>query len=678
MRALSEFPYRVREIENTWIELSDGARLGARLWLPEGAEERPVPAVLEYLPYRKDDATAWQDSTRHRYFAGCGYASVRVDIRGTGDSDGILLDEYLPQEQDDALEVLAWIAAQEWCSGEVGMIGYSWGGFNGLQVAARRPPELKAVVSLCSTDDRYLDDCHYSGGCILAADMLKWAESMRVITALPPDPRFVGERWREMWLERLQRTPHYAEAWLSHQRRDEFWKQGSVAEDYAAIQCPVFLVGGWADAYTNAIPRLLEDLECPRNALIGPWGHMFPERGVPEPAIGFLQECVLWWDRWLKGADNEVTAWPALRVWMQEPVSPAASYSERPGRWLAEDRWPPGTVGAREFALTVDGGLLDVLGEGSDAEPARSEEWVELLGSEACGATAGVWCANGMADEMAGDQQTDDALSLRFDSAPLSERLEILGFPEVTLSLEVDRPHALVAVRLCDVAPEGTSALVTWGQLNLTHRDSHEHPALLEPGRRYVVRVRLNAVAQAIEQGHRLRVAVSPTYWPMAWPSPERVTLRVLPSDSRLALPVRGNREGDGASVAFSDAETATPIELDPPARDSRTRHRKALGGRYVIEDREVRSAGLVATATLLSQTHVDEWSIAEDDPLSARVACARDFTIEREGWSIRVVASAEMTCDEVSFVVTDDLEAYQDGTSIYRKTQRFTVPRDL
>jgi putative CocE/NonD family hydrolase len=292
MKTITTFPHAIQEIENAWIPMSDGARLAARLWLPADAHEHPVPAILEYIPYRKNDFTALRDSLRHPYFAGHGYACVRVDMRGSGDSDGILYDEYLPQEQDDALEVLAWIAAQPWCSGAVGIIGKSWGGFNGLQIAARRPPELKAVITLCSTDDRYADDVHFMGGCLLASDMLGWASIMLAYNARPPDPRFVGERWREMWLERMERTPPYIEAWLAHQRRDVFWQHGSVCEAYAAITCPVYAVGGWADGYTNAIPRLLEGLPGPRKGLIGPWAHEYPEVAAPGPAIGFLQECL--------------------------------------------------------------------------------------------------------------------------------------------------------------------------------------------------------------------------------------------------------------------------------------------------------------------------------------------------------------------------------------------------
>ena len=154
----------------------------------------PVPAIFEYVPYRKNDGLVLRDAPIHHYFAGHGYASVRVDIRGTGDSDGILADEYLPLEQQDGVEVIRWLATRPWCTGKVGIIGKSWGGFNGLQIAAHHPPELAAVISVASTDDRYADDVHYMGGCLLAWTALPWASTMLAYNGLPPDPAVVGER----------------------------------------------------------------------------------------------------------------------------------------------------------------------------------------------------------------------------------------------------------------------------------------------------------------------------------------------------------------------------------------------------------------------------------------------------------------------------------------------------
>ncbi len=371
MRIVTDFPRRVME-EETWIPLPDGIRLGVRIWRPVDAERHPVPAILEYLPYRKRDLTAERDVQVHPYWAGHGYAGVRVDIRGTGDSDGVLTDEYTPQELDDGLAVLEWLAAQPWCTGDVGMVGISWGGFNGLQIAALQPPQLKAVITLCFTDDRYADDIHHMGGCLLA-DNLSWASTMFDGNACPPDPELVGERWREMWMQRLAGSGLWLAQWLEHQRRDDYWKHGSVCEDYARIQCPVYAVSGWADGYCNAVFRLLEGIDVPRKGLVGPWAHKYPHLGEPGPAIGFLQESLRWWDQWLKGKETGIMDEPMLRLWMQDSAPPSARYDERPGRWVAEPDWPSPNI--RPWALRLTQGH-DLLPEEGAAGRIPRRPWI--------------------------------------------------------------------------------------------------------------------------------------------------------------------------------------------------------------------------------------------------------------------------------------------------------------
>ena len=339
----SEFPCRVQDIENIWIPMPDGAQLAARLWLPENAERDPVPAILEYIPYRKRDFTRHRDSISHPFIAGHGYACIRVDLRGSGESDGVLTDEYTQQELQDGCVVLDWISRQPWCSGKVGMVGISWGGFNGLQIATLQPQALSGVISLCSTDDRYADDIHHMGGCLLG-DNLSWASVMFAYNSLPPDPQIVGERWREMWHARLDGSGLWLETWLRHQRRDAYWRHGSIAESYEAVKCPVLAISGWADGYSNAVFRLLSNLKVPRKGLIGPWSHKYPHIASPGPAIGFLQESLRWWDHWLKDKDTGVMDEPMLRVWMQDSVPPTSNYDHRPGRWVAEPEWPSPNV----------------------------------------------------------------------------------------------------------------------------------------------------------------------------------------------------------------------------------------------------------------------------------------------------------------------------------------------
>ena len=310
----TDFPYPVRVVENLFLPLPDGTRLAAKAWLPVGAG--PVPAILEYLPYRKRDGTRTRDQGLHAYLAGHGYACLRLDIRGSGDSEGLLDDEYTPQEQQDGCDAIAWIAGQDWCDGQVAMIGISWGGFNGLQIAARRPPALRTIVTVGSTDDRYATDIHWLGGC-LSKDNFDWSATMMAMNDLPPDPEVVGPEWRGMWQDRIAHQRPWIIDWLRHQRRDDYWRQGSVCEDFSAIEVPVYAVSGWADNYSESVPRLIAGLSVPRRGLIGPWAHSFPHDPTVGPGIGWLQEVLRWCDHVLKGRETGIMDEPLLRVWMQ-------------------------------------------------------------------------------------------------------------------------------------------------------------------------------------------------------------------------------------------------------------------------------------------------------------------------------------------------------------------------
>lgn len=655
-------PARAPRELDLWIPVADGARLAARLWLPIGAEAEPVPAVVEVSPYRHEDHTRRRDSVRHPYFAEHGFASLRVDLRGSGASDGVLEDEYTELEQEDVCEVLAWIAAQSWCTGSVGMIGSSWGGFAALQAAARRPPALKAVVVVCASGDRYAADVKYQGGALLACELFQWSSTMLAMSARAPDPTLVGERWRELWLERLEQVIPFAETWLAHPRHDEYWRVGSPAEDYGAIECPVYAVGGWADPYHQAVLDLLERLDCPRKGLIGPWSHQYPEEGTPGPAIDFRRECVRWWEHWLKGVDTGIMAEPELTVWMQEPPVFEELAGRSHGRWVTEQVWPSPRV---SFASRQLGART--LMEGV------SEPFELSVGTkESCGLHAGAWCPWDER-ELPSDQRSEDELSLTFTSAPAVGRFEILGAPVLVLELAADRPAACIAVRLCDVGPDGSSTLVTRGLLNLAHRSGSAEPAPLEPGRRETIRIVLEGVAYAVPPGHCLRVAVSPTYWPWMWPSPGPVELTLF--GGRLDLPVRSPGE-DGEPSPFAPApqsaganlcECSRTAERDPETGCIDLLIRRERGRRRVRED-GLEVGGL----------QIDRYTIHEGDPLSAGVECRRTMTMSRGSWSARVETSSTMTADRESFHLVNRIEAFEGAEPIYARERSASIPRDL
>ncbi|TKI04232.1 CocE/NonD family hydrolase [Martelella alba] len=652
----------MKVIETAWIPLQDGNRLAARIWLPEG--DRPSPAVLEYLPYRRRDRHRGDDALLHPGLAEYGYVAIRVDMRGSGDSDGLMNDEYTPREWNDACEVIAWIAAQPWCSGAVGMIGISWSGFNSLQIAALRPPALKAIVTACSTDDRYADDMHYMGG-VLLNDNLQYGATLLTWTPTPPDPAVVGDRWKTMWLERLHgmEIPP-AGRWMSHPTRDAYWRSGSVCEDYALIEAPVLAVGGWADGYTNTVLRLLENLPGPRKGLIGPWGHAFPHVASPGPRIDFIRYVARWFDHWLKHEPTGIMDEPMLTYWLQEAEPPRARYTERRGRWAAERYWPSPAIGPRLFALASGGRLRE-----DEAAPG------DILQQKICspavtGLASGEWCPYGWGPDMPGDQREDDAGSACFDGPPLSAPLYIAGRPTVRLRLSADQVVAMAAVRLNAVAPDGVSLRISYGLLNLTQRNGHDRREPLIAGKAYDVVVPLNAVAFALPAGYRLRVAISSAYWPLAAPLPVRTVLTLY--NGSLALPVRDSLV-DACPPPDLGASQVPPAEparvITPPARGRLRLSRDMNDGDTTLE--VVRNLGalfLKETGLRLDALGHEIYTINALDPRRADSLAVRSAGFQRGDWCARLETRSRLSADNGGWRLDSSLEAFDGDDAFFHR----------
>jgi putative CocE/NonD family hydrolase len=662
----------VKVTEHLWITLADGCRLGARLWLPDDASRVPVPAILEYIPYRKRDGTRGRDGPMHGYFAAHGYAAIRVDMRGSGESDGHLADEYLKREQDDALEVIEWIARQPWCNGAVGLQGKSWGGFNALQIAARRPPALKAIITTFSTDNRYTDDIHYMGGCLLN-DNLWWGSIMLAYQGRPIDPEVYGPDAHVRWVERIESMPFWPALWLEHQRYDSYWQHGSVCEDFGAITCPVLVIGGWADAYTNAVPRLLEGLKVPRLGVIGPWGHLYPHDGVPGPAVGYLQEATRWWDEWLKGRDTGIMNEPMLRAYVEDPVPPDGTRVHTPGRWVAEAVYPSPNIAPLELHLRADRGL------GAPDAPGTHS----IRSPHSHGRAAGEWMGAGCPGEHPTDQRLDDGGALVFDTPVLEHELVVLGAPRLHVRVAADAPIAQMALRLSDIAPDGRATRVSYQVLNLTHRDSHEYPQSLEPGSVYTVTVVMNACGHRFPAGHVIRLSIASAYWPHIWPAPYPATLTIHTLGSALELPVRRS-EGPQVTMPPPAHGPRTPVtQLDPGAvkrysvqdhvSGENTYVTEAVGGVFgegVLRFDEI--------GTEVSQGIKRTLTIKDDDPLSARYVLTQTYALGRAGWRSRIETHAEMSSDRENFFLKGDLSAYLNGELVAERHWNETFKRDL
>ncbi|MEO3434090.1 CocE/NonD family hydrolase [Inquilinus sp. CAU 1745] len=666
-------PDAVVEHEHVEIALADGCRLAARIWMPADAETKPVPAILEYLPYRKNDGTLPRDAVRAPFIAARRYAYVRVDLRGTGESEGVMKDEYLPQELEDGCEVIAWLARQPWCDGNVGMVGISWGGFNGLQIAAMQPAALKAIVTLCSTDDRYADDVHYMGG-TMVIDQISWASHMFAINTLPPDPRHVGERWRDMWLDRLKGSGLWLKTWLEHQTRDDYWKHGSVCEDISRIKVPVYAVSGWADGYCRAVFRLMETLEGPKKGLVGPWAHKYPHIGAPGPAIDWLTEELRWWDHWLKGKETGIMDEPQLRLYLQDHAEPRSSYSRREGRWIEEPSWPSPNVAWVAFALGADGRLArDV--------PANEEAALSVRSPLGVGLAGGKWCSYARPGDQPVDQRRDDAGSLVFETAPLGTPLHVVGDPVVELRFSVDRPVAQVAARLVDVAPDGAATRVSYGLLNLTHRDSHETPEALEPGKTYTARVQLKHVAQIFRAGHRLRLSISTSYFPVAWPAPDDATLTVHTGASRLHLPLREDalHAPEPRDLGHARGALAMPLEIDEPSTaDWQVIENLADGSvRVEITADEGKSTIVGADLKTWGRT-VETYGYQGNDYVSPWTSITSDYGMAREGWEVTSRTETCFSATKDHFVVAAHMRVWLGEEQVHEAQWDFRTPRHL
>ncbi|MCL6707199.1 CocE/NonD family hydrolase [Pseudomonas sp. R2.Fl] len=651
---LSETPAPYKQIT---IPLSDGTILTARLWLPEKPVAAKVPVVMEWIPYRQSDNTAVGDSMVHGYFAMNGIAAVRVDLRGSGNSEGLLHDEYLKQEQDDACEVIAWLAAQDWCNGNVGIIGISWGGFAGLQIAARRPPALKAIITCCSTDDRYSDDVHFMGGGLLI-DGMQWGSGLFAQLGRPADPAHVGDRWRDIWMNRLKNIEPPLKSWFSHMERDAFWKHGSVCENYDDIECAVYAVTGWTDGYSDPVLRLMQNLKGPRKGLIGPWTHMYPNWGVPGPKIGFLEECMRWWKHWLLGEKTGIMDEPMLRLWVGEDLKPHPRYPEIGGRWIAVPGWPnegePQAFHLDDRSLTV--------------APPSTTAPVRIDTPQHLGAYAGEWCpldGGGDGPEFQADNRPDDGLSVCFDTPVLDSTVEVVGIPRLKLDMAMDGDKATVIVRLNEIAPDGTSARVTLAVRRI------RRPQGVAAGERFSYEIPLKGVAYAFKAGNRIRLALSTTYWPFVWPEHDKGGITLYPDATVFLMP------GMPAAAVHELPEFGPPVSAAPiPSEDVepgdiiRSFTWDATTGQARLTSKAQRKTWRLGELTMGGRGG-HGYSILPSDASTATAYFESTQRYERPGWAIRLATRSDVYWENGKLVLESKYDAYENEDCVFSRSWR-------
>ncbi len=621
-----------RIIDHVVIPLSDGTCLSARIWFPNTSN--PTPAILEYHPYPKRYVTADRDEIGHGYFAEQGYVSIRVDMRGSGDSQGFLSDEYTELARQDAVEVIEWIANAPWCDGAVGMYGLSWGGYNGIQMATLAPDPLKAIVVAGATDDRFDNDTHFLGG-VMASEHVGWAVTLLSFLTRPPDPDILGTAWQKVWIDRLNALEWILPTWLAHPIRDTYWTTGFPRFQPNGLRVPTLLAGGVSDVYVNAILRMVSRNPDYVKGVIGPWGHHFPHRALPEPDINWLYHATRWFDRWLRNEPNGVEEDPPLRFFVTKPyVADGKSIGRREGRW----------IGLRPEALTSASEITFKLGENGRLDSGGSPSEITIKSAASTGLASGEFLPMGWGIDLPSEQRLDDAASVCFETEPLEVAIEVIGKPRLSLTLKSSKPAGFIVARLCNVAPDGSSTRIAIGAFELSTRGGTQNHTALDPNHTYSIEIEMGGVAHHFSKGERIRLALSNAYWPMLWPSNQDDALILLSDGAELVLPTPPDVR-DYHEFAKGDGHPSLPkSELTPPTFE-RELIRDMPSGRvaYRITD--------VAPRIQFDDHQLQTWNattrtytIDEQEPEKAQMEIQRDIEVSRGDWCVTTSVEAMIT----------------------------------
>ncbi|HEV8199958.1 MAG TPA: CocE/NonD family hydrolase, partial [Candidatus Polarisedimenticolia bacterium] len=456
------------------------------------------------------------------------------------------------------------------------------------------------------------------------------------------------------------------------QRDGAFWDRTTLKRRYESIRIPTFVIGGWYDGYRDSVPRILEHVKAPVKAMVGPWSHCWPHDAYPKPGMEWRHEAVRWFDRWLKGMKTGIDDEPKLAVFVRRwhPPGPRLE-GNAPGDWRYEDGWPLARGRERVLFPRADQTLADAPAEATQ----HRLRYVPTSGVEIGGPV--MWWG-----DVAPDQRPSDAYSLVYDSAPVTEEVEILGLPHAVLEVSADAPLARWFARLSDVAPDGTVTLVAGAGFNGAHRESSRDPKAIEPGKTFTINIEMHFTSWVFQPGHRLRLAVSNAMWPMIWPTPSTMTTTLALAGTRLVLPIvpKAERprphflppEKDETLEGFGTLETGTAsgygeietVERHPPTGDARIVATNVGGSRFpwgTQHDTEsiVYEAG---------DRHPDTGSVTGD----------YSTTVTLPDRTLRFEARAVFRSDAEKFYLTYTRRLFQNGVLVREKTWDEPIPRDF
>ncbi|URW82185.1 CocE/NonD family hydrolase [Alcaligenes sp. DN25] len=648
-------------MENDSLEMRDGVRLAVTYYRPSAKTPgETFPVILEMLPYRKDDFFALGDYEYGSYFAKRGYVLARVDVRGTGGSSGpVPVSEYSAAEIADAEELIDQLSRKSWSNGKVGMYGLSWSAFNSLMTAHRKPPALKAIIAAHGSTDLFYNDVHYIDG---ALHIDSYAHQIDTDNAMPQSPDYRIDQ--EYFKNRFDREP-WIFTWLRQQQDGDFWRAQSLAFKKQPLEVPAYLIGGLLDGYRDFALNVSRTSKAPVIVEMGPWNHAWPEYGVPGPNYEWREKAVRWWDYWLKDIDTGILDEPRRMAFMRTGHAPATDRTSVPGYWRCDPQWP--VEGARTQRLHPQAGhqLAAISPASGLAQTLRYKAGAGLAGG-------GWW------GEQTGDMAADDAHSLVYDSAPLSDAMEIMGMPKVRLKVAADAPFYQWIVRLEDVAPNGQVSLVSGAIINPSQRISRLEPQPLVPGKATNLETSIHFTTWRFKPGHRIRLAVSNAQFPMVWPSPTPGVTSLFPgADTWVDLPVVPVREQGTQACVMSppQASEAAPfgrtIDGDGPMFSSV--RNEATGDSTFTTSNEL---SWVLHDNLYRSEEMYRWEVNDATPAKARYQGDRRNVFTIKGREIDMSAQARIESDESYFYLTFTRVLKEDGVQVREKTWQERIAR--
>lgn len=658
------------ELKEVWITMPDGIKLAADLYMPKTFDpSRKFPVLLEYIPYRKDEHRKLRYPV-FSYFVQRGYIVARVDIRGTGRSEGKLVEyEYTEQEKDDGEAIIDWLSKQDFSTGEIGMFGISWGGFNAIHLATRENPALKAILAMMATDDIYKDDVHFIDG-MMHIDAYEIGRDLKNVIPGAPDYSIGGDYFEnkfdtEPWLLKYKRK----------QRDSEFWDKGSLNSNYAALKTPIFMISGWYDGYRDSTPRILKNCNTPKKAIIGPWNHTFPHMADPPPSIEWREEAVRWFDYWLKGKENGIMEEPRMAAFIREGHEPGVP-SEIRGSWRWINNWPPENQLQKAYYLKKGSGLDTLATQTKDIS---SLKYKASAGIEASGSV--MWWG-----DWSPDQKKTDDYSLIYETEPLEENLSILGFPEVHINCSISTSQAHFISRLSDVSPGNSVTLVTGAGLNGSHRKSSVNPQLMQPNKIYPLDIEMHFTSWTFKKGHRIRVSLSNGQWPMIWPNPSPLlfTLQLGGDNSSvLRLPIINMKEKGAVpefklpakDLVLEGYQTTEYGTVSGFAEISETKYNPKTGSTQVIAKNSGKT--VYPWAKWNTKEHIVH-EVNDKSPAFTSVKSEYEIQIETKGQTLTWLGILDFNSDAQNFYYSYTRKLLESESLIRSKTWRDTIPRDF